>query len=175
MAPLAALIDRLGAADRICIGSFSDAPAPPLPPPERRAGLHLDGREPIVAARLTSLAGRMPAFGADCVQVPTAQWGVRIVDRAFVRAAHRGGLQVHVWTIDDRPRWSGCSTSGWTGSCPTGPPCSARCFRAAARGPGRRWVARGIRTLDLLIHSQPLWDDGSSPIQYERLISRFLV
>ncbi len=100
--PLAALIERLGAADRICIGSFSDGRLRRF---RRLSGGRVCtsmGRDAIITARLTSLAGRMPALGASCVQVPTSQWGVRVVDRAFVRAAHRGGLQVHVWTIDDR-------------------------------------------------------------------------
>ena len=102
LVPLAALIERLGAADRICIGSFSDGRLRRF---RRLSGGRVCtsmGRHGIVTARLTSLAGRMPAFGASCVQVPTSQWGVPVVDRAFVRAAHRGGLQVHVWTIDDR-------------------------------------------------------------------------
>jgi glycerophosphoryl diester phosphodiesterase len=102
VAPLAALIERLGAADRICIGSFSDGRLQQF---RRLTGGRVCtsmGRDAIITARLTSLAGRMPAFGASCVQVPTSQWRVRVVDRAFVRAAHRSGLQVHVWTIDDR-------------------------------------------------------------------------
>jgi len=102
VAPLAALIERVGAADRICIGSFSDRRLRRF---RRLSGGRVCtsmGRRSIITARFTSLAARMPAFGADCVQVPTSQWGVRVVDRAFVRAAHRGGLQVHVWTIDDR-------------------------------------------------------------------------
>jgi glycerophosphoryl diester phosphodiesterase len=60
------------------------------------------GTGAIAAARLASLIGRMPALGADCVQVPVARRGIRIVDRRFIDAAHRGGLQVHVWTINDR-------------------------------------------------------------------------
>ena len=103
VAPLAALIDRLGAADRICIGSFRDTRLRRFRRLSQGRVCTSMGRSSIIAARLTSLAGRMPAFGADCVQVPTAQWGVRVVDRAFVQSAHRGGLQVHVWTIDDRP------------------------------------------------------------------------
>ncbi len=103
VAPLAALIHRLGADDRICIGSFRDARLRRFRRLSRGRICTSMGRTSIIAARLTSLAGRMPALGADCVQVPTAQWGVRIVDRGFVQAAHRGGLQVHVWTIDDRP------------------------------------------------------------------------
>ena len=104
LVPLASLIDRLGVAGRICIGSFSDRRLGRF---RRLAGGRVAtsmGRRAIIAARLTSVvAGRMRAFGADCVQVPTSQWGVRVLDPAFVRAAHRQGLQVHVWTIDDRP------------------------------------------------------------------------
>jgi glycerophosphoryl diester phosphodiesterase len=37
----------------------------------------------------------------DALQVPKTSRGFTIVDRGFVRAAHRHGLQVHVWTIDD--------------------------------------------------------------------------
>jgi glycerophosphoryl diester phosphodiesterase len=39
---------------------------------------------------------------ADCLQVPVAARGLRIVDRPFVAAATERGLPVHVWTINDR-------------------------------------------------------------------------
>lgn len=42
-----------------------------------------------------------PAY--DALQVPDTHRGLRIVSPRFVRAAHRRGLDVHVWTIDDRP------------------------------------------------------------------------
>jgi glycerophosphoryl diester phosphodiesterase len=38
---------------------------------------------------------------AAAVQVPPRHGRVTIVDRRFIRLAHRLGLQVHVWTIDD--------------------------------------------------------------------------
>jgi glycerophosphoryl diester phosphodiesterase len=43
----------------------------------------------------------MPRLGADCLQVPTTQGRLALVTQRFVTAAHRAGLPVHVWTIDD--------------------------------------------------------------------------
>jgi glycerophosphoryl diester phosphodiesterase len=39
---------------------------------------------------------------SPCAQVPTTQGRVPLVTSRFVDAAHRNGIQVHVWTIDDR-------------------------------------------------------------------------
>lgn len=39
--------------------------------------------------------------GADALQVPETHRGIRIVTPRFVREAHRKGLAVHVWTVDD--------------------------------------------------------------------------
>lgn len=41
-----------------------------------------------------------PAY--DALQVPEMYGNIRIVSPAFVRAAHRLGLDVHVWTVDER-------------------------------------------------------------------------
>jgi glycerophosphoryl diester phosphodiesterase len=40
-------------------------------------------------------------MAAPCVQVPVRRGPITIVDDRFIRGAHRLGLQVHVWTIDD--------------------------------------------------------------------------
>ena len=40
-----------------------------------------------------------PSYQA--LQVPPFHQGLRVVDRRFVEAAHRHGLKVHVWTVDD--------------------------------------------------------------------------
>ncbi len=42
-----------------------------------------------------------PAY--DALQIPEIYARVRVTSPALVRAAHRKGLAVHVWTIDDRP------------------------------------------------------------------------
>ncbi len=99
--PLLALIDRLGAWDRVCIGAFSDRRL-------RQVREHTHGRActsmgpaATAAARLAALGGRMPRLGARCLQVPI-RWGrTPIVTPGFVRAAHRARLHVHVWTVNE--------------------------------------------------------------------------
>lgn len=39
--------------------------------------------------------------GADALQVPEIHRGIRIVTPRFVQQAHRKGLAVHVWTVND--------------------------------------------------------------------------
>jgi glycerophosphoryl diester phosphodiesterase len=46
--------------------------------------------------------GKEPPVGdGRAFQVPTEFLGLTIVDEAFVAAAHRHGIAVHVWTIDE--------------------------------------------------------------------------
>lgn len=100
--PLAALIDDLGAHDRLIVGSFSDS---------RLAEFReiTDGRVPVsggpALSRLWVLAsrvGRGVAGDASALQLPTHMRGVRIVDEKLVDAAHLAGIQVHVWTVNER-------------------------------------------------------------------------
>lgn len=49
-------------------------------------------------ARATRLL--RPAY--DALQVPEMHRGVRVVSASMVEAAHRLGLEVHVWTVDER-------------------------------------------------------------------------
>jgi glycerophosphoryl diester phosphodiesterase len=94
--PLVELIRDLGALDRVCVGSFSDARLAAV-----RAGLgprlctSLAPRE-AVRMRLGRYHG-----GAGCVQVPARFGRLRITDAGLVRAAHRHDLQVHVWTVNE--------------------------------------------------------------------------
>ena len=58
---------------------------------------------PKATARLRGGSYGLPAkrFDGACAQVPHRFKGVTVTDRRFVERAHRAGLQVHVWTIDD--------------------------------------------------------------------------
>lgn len=98
--PLAALIDELEAHGRLIVGSFSDARLAEFREVTR-------GRVPTsvgpTLARLWVLAsrvGRGAGGDAAALQLPTYVRGVRVVDERLVAAAHRSGLQVHVWTVN---------------------------------------------------------------------------
>jgi glycerophosphoryl diester phosphodiesterase len=99
--PLAALIDRLNAWDRVCIGSFSDRRLSWIRELGRGRACTSMGPRAVALARVAATVGLMPRLGADCVQVPTHRGPVPIVTERFVAAAHRAHLRVHVWTIND--------------------------------------------------------------------------
>jgi glycerophosphoryl diester phosphodiesterase len=100
--PLVAVLRRCGAVERVCIGAFSDRRLQRirgLLGPTLCTSLGPRSIAKLVAASSAGLpAGRLPA---PCAQVPVSARGVTIVDEKFVRAAHKRGMQVHVWTIDD--------------------------------------------------------------------------
>lgn len=103
LAPLVRLVRRMGVADRICLGSFSDArlsAARRLFGPAVCTSL---GPRGVAALRLSSYSPRaadLVRIQAGCAQVPLQFGGRALVDERFVTAAHQRGLQVHVWTVD---------------------------------------------------------------------------
>ncbi len=100
VAPLVELLRRLNAFGRICIGSFSDRRVARIRALACGRICSSMGQVSTGISFLASRSGRLPRFHADCLQVPP-RWGILRIDRRFVDAAHRAGLPVHVWTIDD--------------------------------------------------------------------------
>jgi glycerophosphoryl diester phosphodiesterase len=102
VAPLAGVLKRTAAWDRVCVTSFSgarllaaqrslDRPVCLAVTPAAIAGMRflgLAGKE---------MARRLGACGARCAQVPR-----QIATRGFIRRAHEVGLDVHVWTLNTR-------------------------------------------------------------------------
>jgi glycerophosphoryl diester phosphodiesterase len=99
--PLAALLDGLGAWDRVCIGSFSDGRLRRIRALGGARACTSMGPHAVALARLTTASALMRRLGADCIQVPISQGRVPIVTERFVAAAHGAGLPVHVWTINE--------------------------------------------------------------------------
>jgi glycerophosphoryl diester phosphodiesterase len=99
--PLAALLDRLGAWERVCIGSFSDRRLSRIRALGRGRACTSMGPQAVALARLTTASSVMRRLGADCIQVPISRGPIPIVTKRFIAAAHRAGLPVHVWTINE--------------------------------------------------------------------------
>ena len=101
--PLIDLLNRTEALDRVCVGSFSGRRLQRL---RQALGASLCsslGPLDVARLRLASLVSlkRPPPMAANCVQVPVRHYGIPVIDRRFIDAAHRRGLQVHAWTIND--------------------------------------------------------------------------
>ncbi len=100
--PLVEAIRRADALERVCVTSFSDKRT-------RRVRAELGdglcfGAGPRGVARLVAASlPKGPGFKPDfhVVQVPVRAKGVPLVTPSLVTAAHRIGIDVHVWTIDD--------------------------------------------------------------------------
>ncbi|GAA3341583.1 glycerophosphodiester phosphodiesterase [Amorphoplanes nipponensis] len=103
VAPTVDAVRAAAATDRVLLASFSDARLARL---RALAGPRVAtslGRGEVARLRVSSLLGtplRLPP-SAVAAQVPTRHGPLPIVDRRFLARAHRLGLQVHVWTIDD--------------------------------------------------------------------------
>ncbi len=99
--PLVEVIERTGAIDRVCVGSFSGARLKRI---RRMLGPRLcTSLGPWDVTRLWLGGFGLPTggFDAGCAQVPPYDHGLPVVTRRFVRAARRRAMQVHVWTIDE--------------------------------------------------------------------------
>ena len=94
---LVAVIKRTNSRHRVCVSAFDDRRLIRL-----RAALGPRVCTSLGPAQIAALRflGRT-AGGGGAAQVPVRQGPVTLVDERFVGGAHRRGLQVHVWTIDD--------------------------------------------------------------------------
>jgi glycerophosphoryl diester phosphodiesterase len=100
-----ALIDtvrRRALHDRVCLGSFSHRRLTKLRSLLGERLLTCMSPQEVVRLRVV---GSISGTAQRVAQVPrraSAGWlDVTVVDERFVRSAHRRGLHVHVWTVDD--------------------------------------------------------------------------
>lgn len=103
--PLVEAIRRTGSLERVCVSSFSDRRTRRV---RDRLGAGLCvGAGPRAVFRLMAdrwpLPWPAPVGPPRChaAQVPVRMRGVSVVTPGFVETAHRCGVVVHVWTIDD--------------------------------------------------------------------------
>jgi glycerophosphoryl diester phosphodiesterase len=100
-AALAGVLREYGRQDDVIVASFNDAAT--------AAFSAVAPEIPTSAGTLATAAfwqavqqeAEPPASNHVALQVPAAYEAITIVDERFVAAAHRVGLAVHVWTIDE--------------------------------------------------------------------------
>ncbi len=112
IALLAEVLRRTGAWDRVCVTSFSGSRLRAARGLFERPVCMATSPAVIAAVRYTTggasqgggnglLARRLAQWRVRCAQVPG-----RVASGAFIRRAHALGLDVHAWTINDRPEMS---------------------------------------------------------------------
>ncbi|HEX9260783.1 MAG TPA: glycerophosphodiester phosphodiesterase [Acidimicrobiales bacterium] len=95
--PLISALRRTNSLDRVCLGAFSHKRLQRM-----RAILGPDvctSASPVEVLRVR--VGRSPGPGPACLQVPVRHGRMPVTDARFVATAHKLGLPVHVWTVDD--------------------------------------------------------------------------
>ncbi|MEV5572177.1 glycerophosphodiester phosphodiesterase [Spirillospora sp. NPDC052269] len=109
--PLARVLHRANAWDRVCLTSFSTRRLTQM---RARLPLFTDrdvctslGPRGVMALRAKSYGGptgklvRLASTGVACAQVPYGLGPLPFVTEAFVAKAHDLGLKVHAWTVND--------------------------------------------------------------------------
>lgn len=99
--PLAELLDMMCAWERVCIGSFSNHRLRRIRALSRGRACTSMGRRAVAVARLAAGYGVLARQGADCVQIPPRRGLVPLATKRFIGAAHRTGMPIHVWTVND--------------------------------------------------------------------------
>ncbi len=95
--PLARELRRANALGRVCVSAFSDRRLLRL---RRRLGRELcSSAGPAELTAIRYLGWTLP--GPLAAQVPVRRGRITVVNERFVARAHRRGIVVHVWTIDD--------------------------------------------------------------------------
>ncbi len=134
--PFVNLIRTYGMEQRVCVGSFH---APTVRAfrqlcPEVATAATLPEVRCFWALSNVALARLCPAT-AVAMQLPEVDGRLRLITPAFVRAAHRRGTAVHVWTVNDIPQMRRLVRMGVDGLMSDYPDLLLRLLRR-----GREWV-----------------------------------
>ena len=103
VAPLAELVRRTRAHDRVCVGAFSDGRIRDFRRQMDRRVATTCGVGAVIGTRFAPTRRFAWAFRGvgDVLQVPHRRGPLRVVTPELIRRAHDAGRPVHVWTVDD--------------------------------------------------------------------------
>jgi len=98
-------LDEHDVNDRLCVAGFDEPTLAMFRALPGKKAITSGGSDAIVRFFLATRL-RLERFApppCQMLQVPQYHHGLRVIDRRFVDAAHRVGVEVHAWTIDDLP------------------------------------------------------------------------
>lgn len=96
------VIDDFDAGDRVLLAAFySWQRGPALSGYRGPRSTTLDQMLPYMLLHWAHLDALWP-MPVDALQLPELHWGVRVVTPRLIERAHRRGLHVHVWTVDEQ-------------------------------------------------------------------------
>jgi glycerophosphoryl diester phosphodiesterase len=104
LGPTVRAVKETSAVNRVCIASFSDLRTGLARRRLGRAVCTALGPLGITALHLLSSVTTRPSLlrpRAAAIQIPLRVGRIRLCDQRLIELAHRLGLHVHVWTIDD--------------------------------------------------------------------------
>lgn len=102
--PVAQVVRRLGAEDRVCFASFSERrirKVRRLLGPRVATAYGPLGVAALRAVPVHGLRRRLLSAPVPCLQVPWRLGRLEVVTPAFVERAHALGRHVHVWTVEE--------------------------------------------------------------------------
>ena len=102
--PLAVLVQRMGAHERVCVGSFTERSLRRFrtlvgPRVATTRGVPATAVERFIPGGMRW--GRALRDPGAVYQVPVTHRGLAFLDEGFVHRAHAAGRHVHAWTIDE--------------------------------------------------------------------------
>ncbi len=97
------LIEHHGIHDRVLVASEHDEMTDAFRKHSRGRVATSPGRKGALGFWARALGGvsKHAMFAFDALQIPPHFRGMKVITPQFVEAAHRHGIQVHVWTVDD--------------------------------------------------------------------------
>lgn len=131
-AELAAVLREHGRIDDVIVASFHDRATDAFRSHAPEIGTSA-GRSAVAAFALAHWAHRRPGASIArhvALQVPARALGRTLVNRRFVETAHRLGLAVHVWTVDEAQEMERLVALGVDGVISDRPSVLARVLRS---------------------------------------------
>jgi glycerophosphoryl diester phosphodiesterase len=99
--PLVEVLGRTGAVERVCVGAFSDDRLARVRTAIPGICTSLGPAGSLQLGLAATGAQEVGELEAPCAQLPPSYGQTPVVTAEVVAEAHRRGMQVHVWTIDD--------------------------------------------------------------------------